>query len=507
VGRVLALLFVAYAALTLWVTLHHEPWRDEADTWLIARDATIAETLRIPAHRGVPLLWDAMLKPFAKAGAPYLAQQLLNLACAWGAVLLLIRSRAFPPLLKAIFPFSLYASFEYAAIARPYALLMLLLFAMAEWWRTREEQPLRLAVVVALLANVTVHGLIAAAVAGAVLTRELLRSRVCKEIDQPRHPEPRRRRRISKCDGRTHRGRSSHFEILRYGQDDGVGRSGAMDLRARRFGAIAVMLIGGLVSVAQLWPRPGGQRVYQLVSLDTVWYSLATAFFPELRIETGTVLALFVLIVVTIAIGRRFAAVAFLWTTLVAVMVVFVWVWMGGPRHAGILLVLTLTAVWIADAYGAFRIERLAMAALTVALAWSIVPAYRSWRDETRYAYGGGRAMADHIRTHELERANFAGGALMWNSFLVDLPRTRVWLAPRGEYGSFSKWERRDSAMTAEEAIRAAQTHFGGQPWFLMLSRPLPAAFERQFRLRHATPELQWGQRDERYWLYESVTP
>ena len=144
-GRVLALVFVAYAALTLWVTLHHEPWRDEADTWLIARDATLVETLRIPAHRGVPLLWDFLLRPFAKAGAPYLAQQLLNLACAWGAVLLLMWSRAFPPLLKAIFPFSFYASFEYAAIARPYALLMLLLFAMGEWWRSREEKPLRLA--------------------------------------------------------------------------------------------------------------------------------------------------------------------------------------------------------------------------------------------------------------------------------------------------------------------------------------------------------------------------
>jgi hypothetical protein len=451
VGRVLAIVFVAYAALTLWVTLHHEPWRDEADTWLIARDATLGETLRIPAHRGVPLLWDFLLRPFAKAGVPYLAQQLLNLACMWGAVLLLMRSRAFPPLLKIVFPFSFYASYEYAAIARPYALLTLLLFAMAECWRTRGEKPVRLAIVLALLANVTVHGLFAAAVAGALLLIEWV--------------------------------------------------------RARRFGAPAIVLFGGLLSLAQLWPRPGGQKVYQLISIDTLWYTFAAAFFPDLRTEPGAVLGLFVLAVITIAIARNAVPPLWLWTTLAAVLAVFVFLWMGGYRHAGIVLVLAITALWMADAYGPLRQERLAMAALTVALAMSIVPAYRLWSEETRLLYGGGRLMARYVRANGLTNANFAGGALMWNSWLLDLPPVRLWLAPRGEYGSFWKWEQREGAPNAEEAIRAAQEHYRGQRWFLMLSRPVPKAFAAEFRLRYATPPLEWGQRDERYFLYEAVKP
>ena len=473
-GRVLAAaVFVAYAALTLWVTLHHEPWRDEADTWLIARDATSGELLRIPGHRGVPLLWDAMLRPFAQAGAPYLAQQLLNLACIWGAVLLLMRSHAFPWPVKVVFPFSFYASYEYAALARPYALLALLLFAMAECWRTREERPVRLAIAIALLANATVHGLFAAAVAGGLLLVSWGPSVFSRE-------NAGLRARRSRGDG------------------DGDGR--------RRLAAIAIMLFGGLVSVAQLWPREGGQKVYQLISIDTLWYTLAAAFFPGFRTETGAVLGLFVLGVITVAISRRMVPPVWLWTTLIAVLAVFVFIWMGGYRHAGIVLMLAITAIWMAEAYGPLRQERLAMAALFVALALSIVPAWRAWRDETRFLYGGGRLMAQYIRANGLTEASFAGGALMWNSWMLDLPPVRVWLA-RGEYGSFSKWERRDQAASAEEAIRAAQAHYRGQKWFLMLSRTLPPELASQFRLRYATPPLEWGQRDERYYLYEAVTP
>ena len=33
-------LFLAYAAVTFVLTLRHEPWADELQAWLIARDCT-----------------------------------------------------------------------------------------------------------------------------------------------------------------------------------------------------------------------------------------------------------------------------------------------------------------------------------------------------------------------------------------------------------------------------------------------------------------------------------
>jgi hypothetical protein len=157
---------VAYAAITFYVMLHHEPWRDEADPWLLLRDADAATIFRAAANRGVPLLFESLVFPFARAGAPYLAQQLVALACAWSAIALLLHARTFPLAVRLLFPFSFFPAFDYSVIARPYALFMLLLFSVAALWRSRDLHPLRLAVAIALLANVNVHGLLVAAVAG-----------------------------------------------------------------------------------------------------------------------------------------------------------------------------------------------------------------------------------------------------------------------------------------------------------------------------------------------------
>ncbi|HEX9163634.1 MAG TPA: hypothetical protein VF980_18145, partial [Thermoanaerobaculia bacterium] len=36
-------LLVAYAAATLALAIHHEPWRDEADSWLFVNHAPLQE--------------------------------------------------------------------------------------------------------------------------------------------------------------------------------------------------------------------------------------------------------------------------------------------------------------------------------------------------------------------------------------------------------------------------------------------------------------------------------
>ena len=50
----------------------HEPWFDEAQAWAIARSGSLKEILfEIPHYEGHPPLWDLILLPFAKLGAPY----------------------------------------------------------------------------------------------------------------------------------------------------------------------------------------------------------------------------------------------------------------------------------------------------------------------------------------------------------------------------------------------------------------------------------------------------
>ncbi len=448
---VLGTVFVVYAALTLWVVLHHEPWRDEADTWLLMRDANATEILRYASWGGTPLLFHLTILPFARSGLPYLSQQLLVLLYAWGAVWLVLRSPAFPLPIKLLFPFSFYPSFEYSVVARPYAPFMLLLFLMAAQWRTREEKSVRLAIAIALLANVTMHGLLVAALAGLLLLIERIRDATWR-----RHLTP-----------------------------------------------LAIMILGGLLSVAQMWPRAGGQVVARTPDFGTLSYLLGSAFFPDRQLP-ALIPAAIVFALIAIGVSRRAVPLSFLLLTVGAMLAVFLYVWMGGTRHAGILFLLAVTALWIAHAYGSLRLQKGVMTAFAFSLAWSAVTASGFWLDDLRFPFSGGRWMAAYIQRAGLEQAQFGGGQSLWNSPLVDLPETRIWFPERRDWGTFATWALHDKALTEEQAVRRTQDHFRGQRWYLLTNRPVPRSMQPEFRLMARSP-LQWGPADERYYLYEPV--
>ncbi len=123
-----ALVFFAWTAQTLWLLVHHELWRDEADAWLIARDATWTEMFHILPDAGQPPLWYLTLKVAVAAGFDWRAMQAINIVAVWlSGWLLLFRSTlglavTIPVLFSFVF------SFEYPVVARNYGLGILGLF-------------------------------------------------------------------------------------------------------------------------------------------------------------------------------------------------------------------------------------------------------------------------------------------------------------------------------------------------------------------------------------------
>lgn len=456
---VLVVTFVLHVAITLWCALHHEVWRDEADPWLLARDATASEMWQSAAHGGTPLLFYVSVLPFARSGLPYVSMQLLNLAFVWAAVSLVLRARAFPLSVRVLFAFSYFAAFEYSVIARTYGLQMLLTFGVAAAWRDRTTHRLRLAVVVALLANTSSIGLITAAVAGALLLFEGLRG---KQLRRP--------------------------SVL---------------------GAMLLMLCGGALAVAQLWPREGRQEVYSWVSIDTVWYAVAGMFFPEGRTETFLIPAAIILGIITFGISRSAIPVLFLWIAGTAIVIVYVFIWMGGIRHAGLLLVLVIAAIWIADAYGPYRRETLLMAALAVSLAYSVIPAWNAWVAETRYAFSGSREVAEWLRESGVaDDAVLVSHAMFWTSPLVYLPRAEICYPAAGRCGTYSRWQRRDfelSKVPQHRVLELAHRQYAGRRWVYLTHHELPDVERSRYRLLFATREPIWKMRLERYFVYEPV--
>ena len=170
-GRVLAIL--GYALLTSILVAHHEPWRDEVDAWLTARDETPLAVFKLAGYSGTPALWYLLQMPFAKLGLHFATQGILNLLISVSAGAVMLWCSPLPFSLRLVWLFSYYMSFEYAVIARNYALGILLVLSAAALTEKRWERPITYGVVLALLGNVSAHFFFVAGVFWTLWTAEM----------------------------------------------------------------------------------------------------------------------------------------------------------------------------------------------------------------------------------------------------------------------------------------------------------------------------------------------
>jgi hypothetical protein len=157
-----ALLYVAGSAYALLValTIHfHEPWADEAQAWLLGRDASLADLWgRLLHYEGSPGLWQTLIHALIRLGLPYSAYNFVSGILGLTAVCLLLRYAPLPFFIRILLPFTYYLCYQYAVIARSYALVAPLLFAIAATYTQAQRKPALTTVLLCLLAGVSVHG-------------------------------------------------------------------------------------------------------------------------------------------------------------------------------------------------------------------------------------------------------------------------------------------------------------------------------------------------------------
>lgn len=141
--RLHCIVFIAYVTVTVTVSCFHEPWFDEAQAWLIARDCSWKELLTVRTHyEGHPPLWWMLLAIPAKLGMPYeIGLKSLNLMCAALMIWLLEFKTKLPELLKVILPFSYFLCYQYGVTSRPYALMIAAMLLIAINWNNRNTKP------------------------------------------------------------------------------------------------------------------------------------------------------------------------------------------------------------------------------------------------------------------------------------------------------------------------------------------------------------------------------
>lgn len=158
-------MFSGYVVAVFIAVAHHEPWADEAQSWLVARDLPywkmIFSQMR---YENSPGLWQTLLWLAQHVfHAPYSAMNYIGAALAAAGAAVLIFCAPFPRLVRYLMCSSYYAAYQYAVVARPYVMLLLFGGLAAIFYRRRAPIRLAIAIAIALLCGTAVHGAIIAA--------------------------------------------------------------------------------------------------------------------------------------------------------------------------------------------------------------------------------------------------------------------------------------------------------------------------------------------------------
>ena len=146
-------LFLVYAAVTFMLVLRHEPWADELQAWLIARDCTVPEIFKMMRWEGHFVPWYLMLHVFAAHGGPVLCMSLLSWAFMAAAGAVFVFRAPFTLPMKALVLSSAGMLFWYPVVARCYAPIPVLLFLLAIQYPQRLKRPLLYGFLIACLTN------------------------------------------------------------------------------------------------------------------------------------------------------------------------------------------------------------------------------------------------------------------------------------------------------------------------------------------------------------------
>lgn len=151
-------ILVVFIALSIFVGANHEPWSDEAQSWLIARDATVGEILcTIERYEGTPPLWHLLLKVLINLGYKYEYLYLISVFFSSLGVVLLLFKLKLPNVIKILLPFTYFFLYEYTVKARSYCLIFPLLVLIAIIYKDRKEKVILYNFLLAILASISLH--------------------------------------------------------------------------------------------------------------------------------------------------------------------------------------------------------------------------------------------------------------------------------------------------------------------------------------------------------------
>lgn len=170
-----------FTLFTIWLLVvgtHHEPWFDESQAWLLARDSSLYELLvQRVRYEGSPGLWHILLWIGMRSGIPFSGLYLISAACALTGAAIVLWRAPFPAPLRILLLGSYFFSYQFSVVARSYALDLALVPALACIFPQRANRPITYGALLGLLANSNAHSFFLASALGMEWIWTLVRAR------------------------------------------------------------------------------------------------------------------------------------------------------------------------------------------------------------------------------------------------------------------------------------------------------------------------------------------
>lgn len=152
------LIFILFLSTVIIIASYHEYWSDEAQAWLLARDASIIDLItKYLKFEGHPILWYLVIKIFINLGGSYNNFNLVSTFFVSLGVLILLFKIKCPLYLKVLLPFTFFIYYQFSAIARGYCLIVFLLFLLIAIWDKREKYYYFFTFILILLINTELY--------------------------------------------------------------------------------------------------------------------------------------------------------------------------------------------------------------------------------------------------------------------------------------------------------------------------------------------------------------
>ena len=497
-GLGLTFLFLTVSAFT---ASSHEMWRDEIQAWLIARDSgSVLDLFAHLKYEGHPGLWHLCLMPLTRITHSPIIMQGFHLLITGTTVYLFVRYAPFNPLQKFLFCFGYFVLYEYAILARNYALGLLLITVFCILFKARYKRFISVGCVLFLLAHTSVHALILTIAIGVALCFEYVCH--CCRLDP----------------------------FFQEGET-------TAEKRGVWIGFILIG-IGITTSVLQLNPPADTgfavdwKFAYESETLRRVIHLTSRALIPipefslnfwnTHQLETYPIFqsiqvpfcCLLILCSIAFLLKRPTALLLYL-VAMFGLLAFFYIKYYGSMRHHGFLFITLVMTGWIHQdcpeidlrAEILNRVPRWVFAPFfTFIFFCHFIGGVTASGLEHRHVFSYGKQVAEYIRTNDMQDMQIVGEVDYAASTIVGyLEKDQIYYVHGNRFGSFVRWDAaREPDVTDAEVVESAKTLSGAaaQDILIIMNRALAPDLMAQHNLNLLTEFTGSIVADEGFYLY-----